>query len=87
MVWMHEVNLAAGRVSEPSRFSMERRGMHPRHLVVHLNERFLYVLMEADNSVAQFDLDAETGLVVRESEGHARCVKPPSWGVRMFSLN
>lgn len=35
------------------------RTMHPRHLAVHPNGRVLYAIMEADNSLVAFDLDAQ----------------------------
>ena len=65
-VWTHAVDRASGKVSEVGRFSTSRGSMHPRHLAVHSNGKYLYVLMENDNTLVQYDLVQQTGSAVRE---------------------
>ncbi|KAK3356414.1 Lactonase, 7-bladed beta-propeller-domain-containing protein [Lasiosphaeria hispida] len=67
LVWTHAVNKTSGKVKEVSRLAMRSSNMHPRHLAAHPNGKYLYVLMEKDNSLAQFELDPNTGAALRES--------------------
>ncbi|KAK5655199.1 hypothetical protein OQA88_6098 [Cercophora sp. LCS_1] len=67
-VWTHLVDKDTGAVEEVGRLKV-MEGSHPRHLTVRSKAaRYLYVLMEADNSVGMFDLDAATGMAVTEVE-------------------
>jgi carboxy-cis,cis-muconate cyclase len=67
LVWIHQVVRSNGSVSEVGRFPMPYGGMNPRHLIVHPGGKYLYAVMEADNSITQFDLDVETGLIMQDS--------------------
>lgn len=58
-----------GSVSEVDRFPAPYPEMGPRHLIAHPGGSYLYVVMEADNSITQFGLDPETGVPVKESLG------------------
>jgi len=60
-VWTHSVN-SSGQINEVGRIRMPNTGMHPRHLAVHPNGTYLYVVMEAGNALAQVRLDRESGL-------------------------
>lgn len=67
IVWTHRVDRTSGSVSEVDRLPAPYPGMRPRHLAAHPGGKYLYVVMEADNSIAQFDLDSETGAPLKES--------------------
>jgi carboxy-cis,cis-muconate cyclase len=71
ILWTHAVNRTTKKVHEVSRFPMNHDGMHPRHVAAHPNGQFLYVVMEADNSLAQFDLNPATGAVTHETIRHS----------------
>ena len=70
LLWTHTIDPVTGRATEASRWPMTAAGMHPRHLAVHPNGARLYAVMEADNSVAEYVLDASTGAVLRERVRH-----------------
>ncbi|KAK0615228.1 Lactonase, 7-bladed beta-propeller-domain-containing protein [Bombardia bombarda] len=61
-VWTHRVDGTTGKVREVGRRAMKRAGMHPRHVRVGGNGRWVYVVMEAANSVVGFEVDGEDGV-------------------------
>jgi carboxy-cis,cis-muconate cyclase len=70
-IWTHAINLTTGRATSPAAsFPMPYAGMHPRHLAAHPSGRYLYAVMEADNSVAQFPLAPASGAVGAETVRH-----------------
>jgi len=70
LVWTHAVDRASGEVTEVGQLSTTQSGMHPRHLASHSKGKYLYVLMENDNSLVQFDLDQQTGSAAKEGVRH-----------------
>jgi carboxy-cis,cis-muconate cyclase len=72
LLWTHAIDLRTGAATEVSRFPMPgAAGAHPRHLVAHPNGARLYAVMEADNTVAEYLLDARTGAVTTEVVRHS----------------
>jgi carboxy-cis,cis-muconate cyclase len=67
IIWTHSVNLTTGAATEVSRFKMPYEGMHPRHVAVHPTGKYLYAVMEADNSLAQYTLSPSTGALEAET--------------------
>jgi carboxy-cis,cis-muconate cyclase len=61
IIWTHKLNLTTGAATEVFRFQMPFEGMHPRHVAVHPNGKYLYAVMEADNSLTQYTLSPSTG--------------------------
>ncbi|KAK3367972.1 Lactonase, 7-bladed beta-propeller-domain-containing protein [Podospora didyma] len=60
-VWTHRADAETGKVTQVGKKVMPREKMHPRHIRVHPNGTYVYVLMEAANSLVSWSLDAETG--------------------------
>ncbi|EAQ84227.1 hypothetical protein CHGG_10631 [Chaetomium globosum CBS 148.51] len=72
LLWTHTINLTTGAATEVARFRMPgAAGAHPRHLAAHPNGLRLYAVMEADNTVAEYVLDAATGAVTKEVVRHS----------------
>jgi carboxy-cis,cis-muconate cyclase len=69
-VWTHSVD-SDGKVSEVSTYHMPRTGMHPRHLAAHPSGSYLYVVMEAGNSLVVCSLDGETGAPNNETASYS----------------
>ncbi|KAK1750373.1 Lactonase, 7-bladed beta-propeller-domain-containing protein [Echria macrotheca] len=67
LIWTHAVNLTTGKVAEVGRLGVGGTGVHPRHLAAHSNGKYLYVVNEANNSLAQFELSPQRGEAVKES--------------------
>lgn len=72
LLWTHAIDLRTGAATEVARFPMPgAAGAHPRHLAAHPNGARLYAVMEADNTVAEYLLDARTGAVTTEVVRHS----------------
>ncbi|XMA10210.1 hypothetical protein WAI453_003001 [Rhynchosporium graminicola] len=69
-IWTHAVG-DDGRVSLVDRFDLPRKGMHPRHLTAHPSGNYLYVLMEHENAIVEYSLDAKTGVPLNVSETYS----------------
>ena len=70
-IWTHSINLTTGLARPSSQFPMAYPGMHPRHLAAHPSGRYLYAVMEADNSVAQYSLSpTAAGNITAETLRH-----------------
>ncbi|CAL3968918.1 unnamed protein product [Diplocarpon coronariae] len=61
-LWTHAV-AEDGTVSLAANLDMPKTDMHPRHLTAHPARKYLHVLMEKQNTLAQFTLD-EAGLPI-----------------------
>lgn len=62
-LWTHAINLTTGHATEIARYKLPYEGMHPRHIAAHPSGKYLYAVMEADNSLTQFTLNPTTGAV------------------------
>ncbi|KAK0714188.1 Lactonase, 7-bladed beta-propeller-domain-containing protein, partial [Lasiosphaeria miniovina] len=60
-VWTHRIDGQTGAVVEVGKKAMPRTNMHPRHVRVHPNGTYLYVVMEAANSLVAFGIDDISG--------------------------
>lgn len=60
-IWTHAVQ-DDGRVSLVSKLDAPKSGMHPRHLAAHPGGKYLYVLMEHENTLVEYTADEDTGV-------------------------
>jgi carboxy-cis,cis-muconate cyclase len=63
-IWTHQVD-RAGQAQEVDRAKSPRSGMHPRHMVIHPDGTYAYIVMEADNSVVALPLQ-ESGIAIQD---------------------
>lgn len=61
-VWVHAVDETAGTVEEIQHLDAED-GSDPRHLTVHPNGKWVYVVYEAASSIAVYSRDNSTGML------------------------
>jgi carboxy-cis,cis-muconate cyclase len=61
LIWTHSLDRSTGKVMEIGRVSAPAPGMHPRHLAIHTKGKYIYVLMESDNSLVAYNVDSITG--------------------------
>ncbi|KAH7381068.1 carboxy-cis,cis-muconate cyclase [Cadophora sp. MPI-SDFR-AT-0126] len=66
-LWTHAVG-DDGLVSLVDRYDLPKAGMHPRHLAAHPDGKYLYVLMEHENTLVEYEVDEKTGAPVKESQ-------------------
>ena len=64
-IWTHAIG-EDGRVSLVDRYELPKAGMHPRHLAAHPDGKYLYVLMEHENTLVEYEVDEKTGAPVKE---------------------
>lgn len=62
-VWTHAVDGPTGIVKELNRLAVPANS-HPRHLAAHPTGNYLYVLMEAANTIVSYSLNSTTGLPI-----------------------
>jgi len=67
-VWAHAIDRATGKGKELSRLKMAKTGVHPRHVAVHPNGTYLYLVMEAENSIHQISMDVKTGIMAKDDK-------------------
>jgi carboxy-cis,cis-muconate cyclase len=60
-LWTHSVNNATGKVTLVSSITGPVTGADPRHVTVHPEGQYLYVILEGANELAQYTIDA-TGI-------------------------
>lgn len=75
-IWTHDVGKDGG-LQVLGKFEVGR-GRHPRHLVAHPRGRYLYVVMEKENTVVQYALDTDTGAPVDEVDSYSLIPAGPS---------
>lgn len=59
-VWVHSYDAESGSV-ELVQYLAAAEGADPRHLTVHPNGKWVYVVYEAANSIASYRRDTDTG--------------------------
>lgn len=65
-VWGHRIDKATGQAVALFREKGET-GSHPRHLRIHPDGKYLYVLLEAANYLNEYSVDEETGMVIKQT--------------------
>ncbi|KAJ4385605.1 hypothetical protein N0V93_010034 [Gnomoniopsis smithogilvyi] len=61
-LWAHSIDSTTGEVTFISKMDGPSEGADPRHVAVHPNGTYLYVLLEGSSEVAQYTYDATTGV-------------------------
>ncbi|KAL2063145.1 hypothetical protein VTL71DRAFT_6217 [Oculimacula yallundae] len=64
-IWTHTVG-DDGLVKLVDRFDLPKEKMHPRHLAASPSGKYLYVLMERENTIVEYALDEKTSAPVKE---------------------
>jgi len=67
-IWAHAVDKASGKAKELGRLKMPKTGLHPRHVAAHPKGTYAYLVMEAENTIHQIDLDVKTGVAAKDSK-------------------
>ena len=62
MLWTHKVDNTTGELTLVSSISGPVTGADPRHVAVHPEGQYLYVILEGANQVAQYIIDQTTGI-------------------------
>jgi len=65
-VWTHRIH-RNGKVMANCRVPVLKTGSHPRHLAVHPDGTYLYVVMESANVLVAYSLDLDTGCPTNET--------------------
>ena len=61
-LWTHKVDNTTGELTLVSSISGPVTGADPRHVAVHPEGQYLYVILEGANQVAQYAIDQSTGI-------------------------
>lgn len=61
-LWTHVVDRGTGEVTALANLTGPTPGSDPRHVVVHPDGHYLYVILEGSSQLAQYTVDQETGL-------------------------
>ena len=69
-IWTHAVDKTTGTVKKLGSLKMAKSGIHPRHLAAHPNGTYLYVVMEAENTLHQIRLD-ESSVAVKDNQTYS----------------
>jgi carboxy-cis,cis-muconate cyclase len=79
-IWTHKKEPTTGHLSLVDCLDAPDSGDHPRWVALHPSGKYLYVLMEAGNRLAEYVIDAKTHLPV--STYNVFPLIPPSFGLR-----
>ncbi|KAG7406451.1 Carboxy-cis,cis-muconate cyclase [Fusarium oxysporum f. sp. rapae] len=69
-VWVHSYNRESGKIEEVQYLAAEE-GSNPRHLTVHPNGKWVYVVYEEANSIAAYKLNTKTGKLEFRNETYS----------------
>lgn len=61
-LWSHRIDSTTGEVTFISKLEGPSEGADPRHVAVHPNGTYIYVLLEGSSEVAVYTYDATTGV-------------------------
>ncbi|KAG7443377.1 putative carboxy-cis,cis-muconate cyclase [Guyanagaster necrorhizus] len=59
-IWTFGVDIATGELTDIGVLDAPAEGNNPRHLTVHPNGEYLFVILEEANEVAQYSIDGQT---------------------------
>lgn len=63
-LWTHSINSETGQVEFVDRIAAPTDGADPRHITVHPNGKFAYVIFEGTNKLALYRIDPQTKALV-----------------------
>ncbi|KAL5589352.1 hypothetical protein FOVSG1_011219 [Fusarium oxysporum f. sp. vasinfectum] len=69
-VWAHSYDRESGKIEEVQYLAADE-GSNPRHLTVHPNEKWVYVVYEEANSIAAYKRDTKTGKLEFRNETYS----------------
>ncbi|RBQ66863.1 hypothetical protein FVER14953_13026 [Fusarium verticillioides] len=69
-VWVHSYDRESGKIEEVQYLAAEG-GSNPRHLTVHPNGKWVYVVYEEANSIAAYKRDTKTGKLEFRNETYS----------------
>ena len=83
-LWIHSVNKTTGEVTLAGSVDGPVTGADPRHVTVHPEGQYLYVILEGANELAQYSIDNTTGIPYSENVTYSLIPSgtsslPPSW--------
>lgn len=61
-LWTHSVDRTTGEVTFLANLTGPSPGSDPRHVVVHPNNKYLYVILEGSSQLAQYSIDQSSGI-------------------------
>lgn len=61
-LWTHSVDSTTGELTLVANLTSPAAGADPRHVAVHPNGQFLYVVLEGTSQIAEYAIDAATGI-------------------------
>ncbi|KAF2471767.1 carboxy-cis,cis-muconate cyclase [Lindgomyces ingoldianus] len=61
-IWTHAVDPTSGELEFVSRLGGPSTGSDPRHVAIHPNGKYLYVLLEGSSQVALYSIDPSSGI-------------------------
>ncbi|KAM0811513.1 putative Carboxy-cis,cis-muconate cyclase [Seiridium cardinale] len=61
-LWTHSIDQETGEVTLVANLTAPSSGADPRHAAVHPNGTHIYVVLEGSSQVAQYSIDADTGI-------------------------
>jgi len=71
-IWTHSISRDSTQAPRLlNRYRVVGADRHPRHLVAHPSGKYLHVLMEGSNQLAEFLLDERNGLPIKETAMHS----------------
>ncbi|RSL55216.1 hypothetical protein CEP54_009483 [Fusarium duplospermum] len=69
-VWVHSYDKATGDIRE-AQYLAAAEGSNPRHLIVHPNGKWVYVVYEEANAIAAYERDTTTGKLEFHNETYS----------------
>jgi carboxy-cis,cis-muconate cyclase len=67
-LWTHAIDRTSGKAKELGRLKLAKTGLHPRHVAAHPSGKYVYLIMEAENTIHQIDLDGKTGVGAKDNK-------------------
>jgi carboxy-cis,cis-muconate cyclase len=61
-LWTHSIDPATGKVALVTNLTAPTTGADPRHVAVHPNGDYVYVVLEGSSQLAQYAVDESTGI-------------------------
>ncbi|KAI0149003.1 carboxy-cis,cis-muconate cyclase [Pestalotiopsis sp. NC0098] len=61
-LWTHSIDQETGEVTLVANLTAPSSSAHPRHAAVHPNGEYIYVVLEGASQIAQYSIDAATGI-------------------------
>ncbi|KAH6653218.1 Lactonase, 7-bladed beta-propeller-domain-containing protein [Truncatella angustata] len=70
-LWTHSIDPTTGEVAFVANLTAPSTGAHPRHVAVHPQGKYLYVILEGSSQLAQYAIDGDTGVPSAQNATYA----------------